>query len=125
LALFALALGGCTGWGRADPPPVDPNLFPTNYKAQVADFLRTYLNNPTKVRDAYISEPTLKPVGQTTHYVSCVRYNARDSRGQYMGSTERTAIFFGGRLNQFLPGNPELCSTANYQRFPEAEVLVP
>jgi hypothetical protein len=123
-ALFAFALGGCTGWGR-EPPPVDPNLFPAKHREQVADFLRTYLNNPTKVRDAYISEPALKPVGQTVHYVSCVRYNPRDSKGQYLGSTERAAIFFAGRLNQFLPANPDWCGTANYQRFPEAEVLVP
>jgi hypothetical protein len=123
--MFALALGGCTGWGRADPPPVDPNLFPSDYKSQVANFLRAYLNNPAKVRDAFISEPTLKPVGQTTHYVSCLRYNPRNSAGQYTGNTERVAIFFGGRLNQFLPAKPEWCDTASYQRFPEAEALVP
>jgi len=124
--LLALMLGGCSGFGsRPEPPATDPNLFPAHYKSQVADFLRTYLNNPTKVRDAVISPPALKPFGGATHYISCVRYNARDSNNRYMGNEDRTAIFWGGRLNQFLPGNPELCAGAAYERFPEAEVLVP
>jgi hypothetical protein len=125
-ALLVLALGGCSGFGtRKPPPPIEPNVFPANYKTVVANFLRTYLNNPTKVRDAYISAPALKPFGSGTHYISCVRYNPRDSANQYTGNEERVAEFLGGRLNQFLPGNPELCANAVYQRFPEAEVLVP
>ena len=85
----------------------------------------SYLVDPTKIRDASISEPTLKPVGASTHYVSCVRYNPRDSSGKYEGNTERMALFLGGRLNQFLPATPEACRGAVYQRFPEAEALVP
>jgi hypothetical protein len=125
--LLALALGGCSGFGTSKPPPLptDPNVFPANYKSDVADFLRTYLNNPTKVRDAYISAPALKPFGSGTHYISCLRYNPRDAGNRYTGNEEWVAAFLGGRLNQFLPGNPELCASAVYQRFPEAEVLVP
>ena len=124
--LLALALGGCSGFGTSKPPPpIEANVFPANYKSAIADFLRTYLGNPTKVRDAYISAPALKPIGSGTHYISCVRYNPRDSANHYTGNEERVAEFLGGRLNQFLPANPELCANADYQRFPEAEVLVP
>jgi hypothetical protein len=123
---LVLALGGCAGTGgSATPPPTDPNVLPNNHRQQVADFMRVFLVDPTKIRDAYISEPMLKPVGVSTHYVSCVRYNPRDSSGKYEGNTERVALFLGGRLNQFLPATPEACRGAAYQRFPEAEVLVP
>jgi hypothetical protein len=128
LAALVLALGGCTGIGMgrsAAPPPADPNVLPQNYKERVAAFMRVYLDNPVRVRDAYISEPMLRPVGGATHYVSCVRYNPRNTQGQYEGNTERVALFLGGRLNQFLPASPELCGGVAYQRFPEAEVLVP
>jgi hypothetical protein len=124
--LLALAGAGCSGiGGAAKPPPTEPNVLPANFKQDVADFMRLYLDNPVKIRDAYISEPALKPVGGSTHYVSCVRYNPRDSAGRYEGNTERVALFLGGRLNQFLPANPDLCRGVVYQRFPEAEVLVP
>ena len=123
---LALVLGGCSSFGtRAEPPPPDPNLFPAQYKSEVADFMRSYLSNPTKVRDAFISQPALRPFGGTPHYISCLRYNPRDSKGQYMGNQENVAIFLGGRLNQFLPGNPELCANLAYQRFPEVEAMVP
>jgi hypothetical protein len=126
--LLALVLGGCSSLPFSKPaeaPATDPNALPAQYRAEVAAFLRTYLNNPTKVRDAYISPPTLKPYGGATRFVSCVRYDPRDTRNQYMGNEDRIAIFWGGRLNQFLPGNAEFCAGANYERFPEAEVLVP
>ena len=126
LLVLALALGGCAGTGGpATPPPTDPNVLPKNHREQVADFMRTYLIDPVKVRDASISEPMLKPFSGATYYVSCVRYNPRDTGGRYEGITERVALFLGGRLNQFLPANPELCRGVIYQRFPEAEVMVP
>ena len=42
-----------------------------------------------------------------------------------MGNQNNVAIFLGGRLNQFLPGNPELCANLAYQRFSEVEAMVP
>jgi hypothetical protein len=123
--LAALALGACSALDSKSEPPPDPNLFPSKYKSQVADFLRTYLNNPRGVRDAYISEPTLRLSGTDTRYVSCVRYNARGAGNQYQGNEERIAIFWAGGLNQFLPAESGVCANAVYQRFPEAEVLIP
>lgn len=121
---LTLALGGCAGWGGDEKPQeINPNIYPTNYREMVANFLRSYLSNPANVRDAYISAPTLKPVGRSTHYVSCVRYNAGDSDNRYAGSVDRVAEFLGGRLNQFVPATPEICANAVYQRFPEAEAL--
>ena len=124
--LIAGAVGGCSGLAPyKEPPPPDPNLFPARYKSEVADFMRTYLSNPTKVRDGFITEPALKPFGGAPRYISCIRYNPRDSKEQYLGNQENVAIFFGGRLNQLLPGDRELCANMAYQRFPEVEAMVP
>jgi hypothetical protein len=124
--LLALMLGACSRFGGSSPPAAtDANTFPKNYREQVADFMRVSLENPVKIKDAFISEPALKPVAGMTHYVSCVRFNPRNAEGQYQGNTEQMALFLGGRLNQFLPAQREVCTGAAYQRFPEAEVLVP
>jgi len=131
-AVFATAfvLGACSGsipgFGpQPEPPPADPKLFPARYKTEVADFMRTYLNNPTKVKDAFIGEPVLKTMEGLTQYMTCVRYNPRDSKNVYEGVKSNLATFLSGRLNQFLPGNPELCAGLVYQRFPEVESMVP
>jgi hypothetical protein len=126
---LALLLCGCSGFNfgtsKPPPPPSDPNVFPADYRTKVAALLRNYLNNPSKVRDAYISAPMLKPFRGSVHYVACVRYNPRGAGNQYIGNQERVAEFLGGALNQFVSSTPELCADAVYQRFPEAETLVP
>ena len=133
LALLGVALGGCSGSGpdsfafgkSPEPPPLQGNIFPVKYKTEVADFMRTYVTNPTKIKDAFIAEPVLKTVEKGQQYISCVRYNPRDLQNQYQGNQTNLAIFLGGGLVQFLPGNPEMCAGLNYQRFPEVESLVP
>lgn len=127
-ALMVLALfGGCSGFSASGdpPPPRDPNVYPKDYRTQVAEVLRTTLDNPTRVRDAFISEPALKAVGQRTQYVLCVRYNPRDSQQRYTGNEEKAAIFLGGRINQFLASTREWCAGAAFQRYPEVENMVP
>ena len=134
LALVAAVLGGCSGpdslsnfaFGKVnDPPPPDPKLFPAQYKTEIAEFMRTYLNNPTRVKDAFVGQPVLKTVAGQPQYVTCVRYNPRDPKNQYEGSKTNLAIFLGGRLNQFLDGRPDMCADLGYQRYPEIESMVP
>ena len=133
LALLAVGLGACStgdsgSWfqfGKKVEITVDPKIYPDHYKTEVADFMRTYLNNPTKVKDAFIAPPALKQVGREQQYITCVRYNPRDSKNQYEGPRTNLAIFLGGRLNQFLPEDPNMCAGLNYQRYPEIESMVP
>jgi hypothetical protein len=132
LMVLSVMLGGCSGnlssfsFGKqAEPPPLEPNLYPAKYKSEVTAFMRTYLANPVKVKDAFIAEPVLRPVAGTTHYISCIRYNPRDTSNKYLGVTTSFAIFLGGRLNQLLPEDPQMCAGLNYQRFPELEAMVP
>src|SRR5687767_14914432 len=75
LALLLIALGGCTGTGGSAPaaPAAEANVPPQSYRQQVVDFMRVYLADPVKVRDAYISEPMLKPVGSSTHALRVLR----------------------------------------------------
>jgi len=132
--LLAGVLGACSsgsdtqkfqfGKGPVDPP-ADPTKFPADYKPEVADFIRRNTVNPTKIRDASIAKPVLKPIGKTEQYITCVRYNPRDSAGKYEGPQQRVAIFLSGGLNQFLPDDPQMCAGLTYERYPEIENLVP
>lgn len=133
LALLTLMLGGCGssfsdfGFGKMPPPPPPPNptLFPDHYREKIAEFVRTYLDNPSRIRDASITEPVLRPVAGTPHYVVCVRYNPRNSSNQYEGLQTKQATFLGGNLVQFLPPEGDACNGLAFQRFPALETMVP
>jgi hypothetical protein len=132
IALLAVALASCTARtlsdlviGKQVEPPLNPTEFPTKYRSDIAEFMRTWLTNPTKVKDAFIGEPVIRPVAGLQHYITCVRYNPRDSKDRYEGNQSNFVVFLGGKLNQFLPGDPAMCSGLNYQRYPEIESMVP
>jgi len=101
------------------------NVMPQNYKQDLLAFLRTYLNDPSHVRDAAVSQPVLKTVGPGQRYIACVRYNARNSDGKYAGEKTGAAIYVSGKLDQFLDGprTKELCTDAVYAPFPELQKL--
>jgi len=100
------------------------NAYPTNYKSELLAFLRTYLNDPTHIRDAFISEPAIKPLGHANRYVVCLRFSARQAAGDY-ARRESVAVYIAGKFNQLAEakgeGNP--CAAADYQPFPELEHL--
>ena len=52
--------------------------YPTNYRAEILAFMKTYLNNPVGVRDAVMAEPVQRTVGGRLRYVSCLRFAARN-----------------------------------------------
>jgi len=134
LALLAasLALAGCggvelSGWNvfykSSDPYKVDPNKYPIEYKNELLKFLRTDLSDPTNIRSAFLSDPALMQFGSENRYAVCLRYNARDGAGQYQGSKDRIAIFYGAQINQIRDATKEECATAVYRPFPELEAL--
>ncbi len=77
-------------------------VYPQNYKAEILAFMRTYLNDPTQIRDALISDPVIKPVGSSNQYVVCLRYNAKKTGGQYAGSKDNIINFRQGRLDRII-----------------------
>jgi hypothetical protein len=125
LMMLVLLLGGCgekAHWATFGAKPMGSSA-PADYKAELLDFMRTFLADPTNVRDAYISELAPMPLG-TERYFVCVRYNARLD-GKYVGTTSKMAIYFGGSVNQFIDATPDQCGNPVYQPFPELEQLKP
>jgi hypothetical protein len=124
--VLALMLAGCASIdSMSDQKRVENeiNVVPVNYKTDILAAMRTYLNDPSNVRDAYVSEPALKGVEVGTRYMSCVRYNARKTNGQYAGSKDSVITFRSGRLDRIIDNAREQCKDAAYVQFPELERL--
>lgn len=133
LAVFAgvLAAGGCA----TDIGPSEAelkarweaqNVVPQNYKQDLLAYLRTYLNDPTRIRGAAVSAPQRKQIGPGERYVTCVRFNARKSDGKYAGSKDGVAVYVSGKLDRYFDAPQEvreLCKDAAYVPFPELETL--
>ena len=129
VVLLALALAACgktvdelskdqrkADWAAA-------NVYPAEYRAELIAYLRTYLNDPTGIREAAISEPALKPVGPGDRYVVCVRFNPKRGGGGYAGTKDHLVIYAGGKLDRYVETAGENCKDAAYAAFPELERL--
>ena len=104
------------------------NIPPGNYKADILAFMRTYLNDPSRIRGAGVSPPQRKTVlgAPAERYVVCVRYDARKSSGDYAGAKTGLAVYVAGKLDRFLDTPREvrdICKDAAYEPFPELERL--
>jgi hypothetical protein len=117
----ALALAACTSDSKKAEE--NPNIVPTNYKQEILDTMMRVLDDPTNVRDAFVTDPVLRPAGKDERYVVCVRFNARNASRQYTGSVDRIAYFYSGHLNQLIEATKEQCGNAAYKPFPELEKL--
>jgi len=122
----ALLLGACAGHHR-DAAGEDEgiNAYPTNYKTDILAAMHAYLNDPTAIRDASISEPVLKSASLTmpSRYMLCLRFNPKKTATVYEGMREVAAVFVGGRFDQFVETPKDLCAGATYAPFPELEKL--
>jgi hypothetical protein len=132
LALVAVVLvGGCAT--EVGPSQAEllaqweaQNVFPQNYKTDLMAFLRTYLNDPTQIRGAGVSQPQRKNIGPGERYIACVRFDARKGGGQYAGPKEGAAIYVSNKLDRFLDSSREVrefCKDAAYEPFPELSKL--
>ncbi len=132
--LAAAMLGGCTtdiGPSQAELKQTweDQNVYPAGYKTDLLAFMRTYLNDPSHVRNASASQPQLKLLGPNERgqrYVVCVRYTARTTEGKYTTPKEGAASFISGKLDRFFDVPlyvRGLCKDAAYAPFPELEKL--
>ena len=126
LVLLPLLLAGCAGAesiGYADDRGAVNQPYPANYRAEILAFLKTYLNNPVGVRDAELAEPVQRTVGGRLRFVSCLRFNTRESDGSYRGARERPVIYVDGRLDRIAENAADLCGGASYVPFPELEKM--
>ena len=124
-AVLAACAGSDEGRGISftDDRGVANQPFPTNYRSEIVSFMRTYLNNPVGVRDAAMAEPVQRVVGGRLRYVSCLRFTARDSGGNYVEPRERAIQFVEGRLDRIVENASEPCAGAVYGPFPELEKM--
>ena len=127
LAGLLLALAGCASGERDYSGPetrggVSVNIFPDAYRAEILAYQRSYLNDPSGIRSAAISQPALRKVGSVERYAACVRFNAKAADGTYSGVREHLAIFLAGKLDQ-MAATREECNGAAYEPFPELERL--
>ena len=122
LTVLAMAVSACS-LTDSKPPLENPNIFPTDFRNEILLTLPRALDDQTNIRDAFISDPALTPVGKDQRYTVCVRYNARDRNHNYMGSKDRIGYFYGGRLNQLVEASKGECGNAAYKPFPELEKL--
>lgn len=124
LLLVALALAGCNNeWMRTRAHSDEVYLTaPTSYRTDIIAFMRSYLNDPTGVRDAFISEPTKHTLENIERYGVCLRYTAKKSGGGgYAPSKDSLVLFREGRLDRVVDAGKEQCKNAVYQPFPELE----
>ena len=126
--LIGLALAGCASGERDYSGPettrggASVNIFPDNYRAEILAYQRSYLNDPSGIRSAAITQPALRKIGSIERYIACVRFNAKAAGGTYSGVREYLAIFVAGKLDQ-MPVTREECKDAAYEPFPELERL--
>jgi|ERR1043165_9175216 hypothetical protein len=125
--LTCAALAACAGVEKDYSGPetqsgASVNIFPQKYRDEILAYQRSYLNDPTGIRSAAISQPVLRKVGSVERYVVCVRFNAKAPSGGYAGVREHLAIFLAGKLDQ-MGATREQCKDAAYEPFAELEKL--
>jgi hypothetical protein len=120
----SLALDAC-GHNLVPDSDSDINVYPTNYKSDILAAMHAYLNNPTGIRDATISEPALKSSGTLNRYVVCLRFTPRKNLSEYGGTREIAAVFMAGRLDRFVDLPKAECNGVTYVAFPELQNLPP
>jgi len=118
--VLAAALVSCAA---PEPPKVNPNLYPTDYRKQILEAVSRVIDDTSNIRDAGVTDPALMKFDLTERFASCVRFNPKKSRNEYLGIQVRIAIFYGGQLSQFPPAAAEQCGHAVYRPFPELEKL--
>ena len=101
------------------------NAYPKNYKSDILAAMHAYLNDPTDIHDAAISDPALKSAGNSTRYVVCLKFNAKKNASEYAGVKEIAAVFLAGRFDQFVEAVKDQCAGVSYLPFPELQKLPP
>ena len=131
VCLSVLALGACA----SDVGPTADelkarweaqNVYPEGYKRDLLAFMRTYLNDPTRIRGAAASRPERKSVGQGERFVVCVRYTERKDSGGYGPPKDGAATFVSAKLDRYFDTPLEvkaLCKDAALEPFPEMEKI--
>ena len=127
MLVVPLVLTGCSSeWMRErELSEQTHSVYPQNYRAEIVALMRSYLNDPTGVRDAFVSEPSQRTIDGISRYAACVRYNAKKGGGQYAGSRDSMVLFRGGRLDRIVDNEiaRTQCKSASYAPYPELQQM--
>ena len=130
ILLLPLVLSACLSSGEesrnisfTDDRGYSSQPYPANFRNEVLAFMRTYLNNPSGVREAMMAEPVQRTIGGRLRYVTCLRYAARESDGGYREPRDRAVVYVDARLDRLLENPGDACAGATYAAFPELEKL--
>ncbi|MGB6536980.1 MAG: hypothetical protein WBF58_13570 [Xanthobacteraceae bacterium] len=127
--LLTMVLAGCSaehslfgGPKQATPvPTIDANIYPSNYRRQVAIMMIKLLANRADFQNGVIAPPMLRPVPDSPnqHYVVCLQFNNRTEH------RDKVVIYLGGEPQQYVDATPQECDGAPYQPFPELLAVLP
>jgi hypothetical protein len=98
IAAVSAILVGCT-----PPPPVDAGHagpYPENYKAAMADYIKTNFFDPYTLRDVKITKPFPARNGFGIGWGVCLTLNAKNRMGGYIGLDTDFYIVTGSRVEQ-------------------------
>jgi len=130
IMFVALNLAACTkdmtdsfSFLESKEKPIARDVMPAKFKQEIASAIPSVVVEQRGIREAYYSDPVMDPRLNT--YASCVRFNAPDGSGGFLGVKEFAAYYYGGHLNQLVAAPPEQCRGVSYKPFPELERLCP
>src|SRR5262245_2767926 len=103
LCAVALTLAGCSG-ATPEGAANSSNPYPGNYRELAAGYIREHFFDPYSIRDAEIAPPKLAMgpglLGDgsfATPWVVCVRANAKNRFGAYIGRTATGIQVYRGK----------------------------
>jgi len=76
-------------------------IYPENYRAELIQFLHSYINDPTKMRDAAIADPLLMPVSAIVYSDGGANNGGSARGGGGRGSGGRGGLSRDGGSNPF------------------------
>ena len=104
----------------SEPPPA-------GYREQVTARVKKSFFDPYSIRDAALSQPFVQNaafdgITPIPHrgWMVCVRANAKNRMGGYIGLKETGYMFKGGQIVD-ADFNPPFCAGAKFEPFPEIE----
>lgn len=122
----ALALAGCQTASTSDQIAEAAKHVPPNYRHLVADHIRKTFKDPYTIRDASISGPVPGTSFSGSIASICVRANAKNSMGAYIGIKATQFVFRNGVLDIATEIQTDYaCAGASYEPFPEIEEKKP
>lgn len=118
-------LADCQTTGQSDAAGKARMSVPPDYRMQTVKFFQGYLKDPYSVRSAEISAPMEQFTGLINggnRPAVCVRFNAKNAFGAYVGLRTHVVWFENGKVQDAIQEYMYACNSGVvYHPFPEIE----